>query len=295
MVNEWNISLNIGRYYSQRIVFNDSLLILGGRDYVQRFDSIEIIRSSQFIPTTNPTIEPSFIPTSNPTKFPTFNPSVFPTSDPTLYPTLYPSFDPTYDPTHYPTTYPTKAPSFLPSVNPSSNPSVFPTNYPTLIPNISPTLNPTSDPTANPSVNDMNNVSVEEQHTLYTLILLICICCLLLCIIFLILLICKKKKMNANKDKNDDEMMEMHRIKSMSLGNKESQELNAEPDVYSDKNALLLWLKSIGLMEYLDLFIEQGFDTQMSTLSSLTDDDLISIGIEKCAHRKRILLQIENN
>merc|ERR1712228_105475 len=181
------------------------------------------------------------------------------------------------------------------SFNPSSKPSVFPTNYPTLIPNISPTLNPTSDPTANPSVSDMNNVSVEEQHTLYTLILLICICCLLLCIIFLILLICKKKKMNANKDKNDDEMMEMHRIKSMSLGNKESQELNAEPDVYSDKNALLLWLKSIGLMEYLDLFIEQGFDTQMSTLSSLTDDDLISIGIEKCAHRKRILLQIKNN
>eukprot|EP00483_Globobulimina_turgida_P008523 UN08540 len=71
--------------------------------------------------------------------------------------------------------------------------------------------------------------------------------------------------------------------------------LNAEPDVYSDHNALSMWLNSIGLMEYFDLFIEQGFGEQMLTLSTLTDADLIKLGITKLAHRKRILIQIQNN
>eukprot|EP01084_Bolivina_argentea_P066290 120832_1 len=70
---------------------------------------------------------------------------------------------------------------------------------------------------------------------------------------------------------------------------------NAEPDVYSDDNALQMWLTSIGLMEYFDIFIQQGFGEQMSTLSALTDHDLEKMGINKLAHRKRILLQIENN
>ncbi len=49
------------------------------------------------------------------------------------------------------------------------------------------------------------------------------------------------------------------------------------------------------MLEYYDLFVEQGFGEQMNMLSTLTDEDLQGIGITNMTHRKKILLQIQKN
>ena len=48
------------------------------------------------------------------------------------------------------------------------------------------------------------------------------------------------------------------------------------------------WLQSIELLEYLDLFTAQGFNTSIS-LMNLTQDDLKELGIVKLGHIKSIL------
>ena len=47
------------------------------------------------------------------------------------------------------------------------------------------------------------------------------------------------------------------------------------------------WLIEIGLPQYLELFLSQGFDG--SGLASLTDADLRELGIAAMGHRKSIL------
>ena len=66
-------------------------------------------------------------------------------------------------------------------------------------------------------------------------------------------------------------------------------------DPFSDSAALKMWLQSMDLLEYLDLFIEHGFAHKMSALKLLNNEDLKDMGISKTAHRKTILAQIANN
>ena len=51
------------------------------------------------------------------------------------------------------------------------------------------------------------------------------------------------------------------------------------------------WLKMVNLVEYLDLFIRNGFD-QLSVIQTLSMDDLLEMGIEKKGHRIRIVQAI---
>merc|ERR1712154_630861 len=87
-----------------------------------------------------------------------------------------------------------------------------------------------------------------------------------------------------------------------------SAEPDIEPDVelqpkptenalapFSNDNALKMWLNNIGLIEYYDTFVENGFSEGTEVLSDLNNEDLKDMGIKKVAHRKKILKQIARN
>ena len=63
----------------------------------------------------------------------------------------------------------------------------------------------------------------------------------------------------------------------------------------NDNNKLRVWLNELKLSEYYPILIEQGFGDNISLLSTLTNEDMISLGINKMAHRKLLLSQIRND
>jgi len=54
------------------------------------------------------------------------------------------------------------------------------------------------------------------------------------------------------------------------------------------------YLREIGFLEYYDLFIQNGYESK-NDLMTLTDNDLMTIGITKHLHRKKILNAINGN
>ena len=59
----------------------------------------------------------------------------------------------------------------------------------------------------------------------------------------------------------------------------------------NDKNEVAKWLKNIvELPQYLGQFEEEGYDDLLIIKETLTEEDLIKIGINKRGHRKKILL-----
>ena len=57
-------------------------------------------------------------------------------------------------------------------------------------------------------------------------------------------------------------------------------------DIYSDENTVRVWLNSMGLVQYFDAFIDNGFGEHMRTLSTLSDEDLVDLGISDLEHRQ---------
>jgi len=54
------------------------------------------------------------------------------------------------------------------------------------------------------------------------------------------------------------------------------------------------WFEQLGLQEYFDNIVEQGFQT-VEEIKELTDTDLKEIGINKLGHRRRILQTLKND
>ncbi|KAL1195083.1 DNA cross-link repair protein SNM1 [Cardamine amara subsp. amara] len=59
------------------------------------------------------------------------------------------------------------------------------------------------------------------------------------------------------------------------------------PELVTDLSAVLKWLRSLGLAKYEDVFIREEID--WDTLQSLTEEDLLSIGITSLGPRKKIV------
>ncbi len=51
-------------------------------------------------------------------------------------------------------------------------------------------------------------------------------------------------------------------------------------------------LTDLGLSQYYNVFVEQGFDDQVSSLSEITENDLKEMGIKKIGHRRAIMKQV---
>merc|ERR1740123_2804458 len=76
------------------------------------------------------------------------------------------------------------------------------------------------------------------------------------------------------------------------LSNSPSQ---AKNDVFNNANTLRLWLNSIGMSQYLQAFIDEGFGDEMSqtdALQCLTNGQLKEMGVNKIAHRNLILTNV---
>eukprot|EP01083_Nonionella_stella_P026461 72865_1 len=69
--------------------------------------------------------------------------------------------------------------------------------------------------------------------------------------------------------------------------------------VQEKQSAVKLWLtKEVQLPQYIDLFMDEGYDEMDTIVKTVTDEDLLEIGIKKRGHRKKILLfihELKNN
>eukprot|EP01084_Bolivina_argentea_P168210 291766_1 len=275
-----------------------------------------------FIPTIEPTIHPTFIPTIEPTNYPTYVPTYDPTYEPTYEPTTQPTGVPTKYPTTIPSTYPTKVPSFLPSKQPSNNPTNIPTEYPSNIPSTYPTTIPSTYPTINPTefheglvgtettiMNSENNdnLSVTDKEYLLFVLVGVAIILLTLCVCFYVIYLCKKRRKEKKGMENNVVGIELDQMQSISTDTKTMHETDTNrrvtDGITNETNLtthevnieLKTWLNSIGMIEYFDVFTKQGFGEQMSMLFTLTDNDLLTMGIQNLDDREKILLAINKN
>eukprot|EP01084_Bolivina_argentea_P044750 82331_1 len=223
-------------------------------------------------PTNIPTVSPSNIPSTSPTNVPIINPTVSPIINPTLSPSVS---------TNNPTLLPTNNPTFIPTDNPSMTLTFVPTSFPTDTVQSTIGLHVSTEKTQN-----------TEKIIVYGGILCICILC---CVLILIVYYKKKQK----RVKTNAEQMEMQKISSINSINSSNniEEIN-EPNEQPGAITLKSWLTNIDLMEYYDVFVENGFGVGHNTdatLFDLNDEDLMDMGITKVAHKKLILNQIKHS
>eukprot|EP01084_Bolivina_argentea_P019731 36697_1 len=237
--------------------------------------------------------------TAEPTLTPTNNPSISPTNNPTLI-TSEPTFYPTNVPTAIPTITPTKTPTHNPTITPTNSPTPIttgPSNYPTKPPSIADVrvVESTSKPnkiTSDGKTSDENEISFIEKNLF---LIIICVSgCIVFCILFLIIGYFKNKKIKSRN--NGVNAIELEKVTSLSTIETETNGTLQITEVLSDdnENELKNWLNNIGLIEYSDIFIENGFSDGIDELLDLNNNDLKDMGISKVAHRKRILKQIGN-
>ena len=73
--------------------------------------------------------------------------------------------------------------------------------------------------------------------------------------------------------------------------NKNNNQLNKSNDDAKNDEIYVL-LSDINLLEYYNIFNENGFD-DLDSLSDITSQDLLEMNIKKLAHRKKILKKIK--
>eukprot|EP01084_Bolivina_argentea_P050556 92984_1 len=285
--------------FAPSIIVGNKLYVFAGYTYNDKeFDQYQYI---YLPPTDNPTTAPTtHAPTSNPTPSPTN----YPTPSPTNYPTPSPTNFPTPSPTNYPTPSPTNNPTMIdsPTISPTdltsvptfstNNPTQFPSNTPILVTN-NPTPTPTYKPTKSPSntytpSNTPTNTPTNEIYTtsgghaakestenefaknLILFIVLGCVICLLMLIIFKLCGFYKKKR--KINDEVIVEAMEMERIQSIqsiSTTNMQTNVINTNTNVNTAETGpgtvnLVKWLTNLNLMEYHNIFVENGFGANSS-------------------------------
>ena len=103
---------------------------------------------------------------------------------------------------------------------------------------------------------------------------------------------------NVNKLSNKMDQM-MNNINKLTLSMQNMQQWiikngqNTNMRVNNHKETLRSWFENrVKLVEYYELFIENGFE-DLDLLTAITMKDLISMGIEKLAHRIKIMQCIE--
>eukprot|EP01084_Bolivina_argentea_P074338 134866_1 len=254
-------------------------------------------------PTSDPTNDPTIIPTLEPTfsRHPTSNPTINPTYEPTTIPTFNPSIQPTN-----PTEIPTSIPTFNPSIQPTNEPTYIPTVFPVQEGGIKSTFEETSSVEEVQSKNESLGTLIMDN--LLVIVIIIISLLLINCILVIIVYKRKHRKVRNNVDNiNTGLGVEMQKVQSVEVMSETDMQTDINGvdigkqnvvvnDTYSNKNTLKYWLNDIGLDEYFDIFVKEGFGddiSQMETLETLTNDQLQSMGIQKIAHRNLILSRIE--
>eukprot|EP01083_Nonionella_stella_P221357 790908_1 len=92
----------------------------------------------------------------------------------------------------------------------------------------------------------------------------------------------EKQDLNGGMNADNEENMEIINANSMDV---RARYKHAEVEQ---------WLtREVGLSQYIDLFMEEGYDEMDVIVQTVTEQDLLEIGIKKRGHRKKILLFID--
>eukprot|EP01083_Nonionella_stella_P064261 167330_1 len=279
-------------------------------------------------PTTNPTAAPIFPTTMDPshstsdyTANPTTNQITNPTADPIADQTVNPAVESTaapntietMDPTVYSVTATTKddtvdtptVTTYFPTLGPTEYSTTVPTNYRTLD-------HVHSDQTSMEStlltiagkdrVSDANTGNSKTFETLFAVS-----CVVVFCLLLLMVLLIKIGKMHKKQNKTEyTDVNKKDVIEMCHEGKGDAHEVTAlknddEEDVMQKlldrQQNITNWFQNHVKLEesnqkYYSLFMKDGYD-QMSLIAELTNENLIDMGIDKKAHRKRIMKAVE--
>eukprot|EP01083_Nonionella_stella_P034409 94183_1 len=225
------------------------------------------------------TCDPSHDPSTNPTRSPTMNP----TSLPTLIPTLIPTRSPTLIPTNSPTLIPTSSPTRIPSES-TTGPSHSTTIA--IVPSVRSTVRSSTQISLSASVTSTvyeddqsddtkNRRPVQNMMWPYGVIFIAIGAC---CVVLLLWYCCRYKTHKRREAET------IHKEEPRSAGH----------DGAGSHDWMQLWLdESVGLPQYVDNFVQNGY-SDVDTVSSITDkQQLIEIGIHKRGHQTLLMAEIE--
>eukprot|EP01083_Nonionella_stella_P280729 955016_1 len=106
-----------------------------------------------------------------------------------------------------------------------------------------------------------------------------------------------KEMKQAEQNTGNEPNMRMHpQERVINEQDVREEQQKQEPSQQQEMNTVVNWLKNeLDLSEYVDMFLEHGFDDMNVIIKTMDEQDLIDIGIHKKGHRKKILLHIKEH
>eukprot|EP01083_Nonionella_stella_P207618 754059_1 len=244
-------------------------------------------------PTTSPTRHPTSMPTGQPTAHPTSHPTYLPTAGPTLYPTEHPTIGPTLNPTNDPShsTSGTAVP------NTSKEPIIESTIS---LDDTMVTVSSTNE------VRDNNAVWIYDtilSNLELSLVITAAVCiCLVVCII-----VCVKRRVQKERQDSAKYIIPVNsnsdgsQMVSIPVSNHVVQ-LNIQPEPATSKEKscrditeVTEWLtKKVKLPQYVQNFVDNGFETMEFVCDITAAEDLKDIGVTLKGHQIRILAKVKD-
>eukprot|EP01083_Nonionella_stella_P107771 312559_1 len=219
------------------------------------------------------------------TSSPTSNPTIAPTSDPTSSPTGStdaPTLKPTSNPiasTDLPTANPTHAPTLYPTDTPSSRPTFIPTHV-----SITQfTLHLEDKTTTEIITTEIVSSQPNTANNYSAMIVVSCIAVIVLVGIFIVKYLHDKKEKIPEKQEVEVKKVEIAHVE------------RANDDIHNPTHPIIMqWLTDeVHLPQYLECFVQNGYDKMVFIRDIADKNQLKEIGIEKSGHQTRILAQIQ--
>eukprot|EP01083_Nonionella_stella_P168089 566503_1 len=271
------------------------------------------------IPTYNPTIAPTLNPTNVPTLPPSRHPTSIPTTNPTLLSTLSPSDGDTLVPTHHSTSFPTANSASISTVY-STSPLITDTTNAIVVTHTQYNKHVNSQGTSSSSTVMHMDTTHHIATTVYNdnndILIMVGLGALPLLICCLLYRFCKQgilRRETTVIDNNSPSVKIIQRamtIESLQLEGKIKticfeDEYNKNTDnanyIITKQNtvewlqkAVLVedWLKQIGLSQYYEVFISNGYDAMPIVKEIVDERALQEIGIVSREHQQWILSHI---
>eukprot|EP01083_Nonionella_stella_P118781 354699_1 len=268
------------------LIVDNILYAFGG--YGDAHQSPRLFDTWMFYILSNPTAFPSQTPTSFPSQTPTPFPSQTPTPFPSQTPTPFPSQTPTSFPSQTPTSFPSQTTSTFPSQTPTSFPSQTPSTFPSRSsPLTTQVVSAPSDillvsTTSNATpITTLTHQTSRKDYSLSIALTLTAIVACLAAIVFIVYML-KKHRKAYTEFKNDAHRMtmdEMHHVVPCSDER--------------ERERMISWLRNtVGLEQYIPLFLDCGYDSMRMVQEIEGRQDLIDMGIIKVAHQILLLKAI---
>eukprot|EP01083_Nonionella_stella_P106018 305359_1 len=251
-------------------------------------------------PTNEPSTSPSKYPSDAPSKYPSDAPSTFPSHSPSRFPSENPSHSPSETPINAPSETPINAPSETPINAPSETPTNIPSKMPINVASTSSSYTPSHPPSVLPSYMPTNapssatptfattehdgttstilNKSSNEPATRSNIWLIVAViaCALVICL----LIACSVMFAKQMRRKQNAEIRQT--------------DVNVVMEYGKYDPLLVTWfVHTVQLPEFLDIFVENGYDNLMMIELIEDREQLAEMGVAKRGHQALIMSEIE--